>query len=544
MAGRQADRQAFLALDLGAESGRGVLGWFKPRDPGSTGFRLEMVEVRRFPNRPVRVLGHLYWDVLALFAEIKETIRQAAERADSLGLRVVSVGVDTWAVDFGLLDAEGHLLANPLHYRDGLTAGAMERAWERVPRRRIFERTGIQFLPFNTIYQLFALAEQKPGLLGQAKGLLMMGELFTYFLTGERCAEFTNVTTTQLLDAGEWPPAASGARFRINRPPWDDELLNALGLPANLLPQRLVWPGTVLGELLPEVHEECGLLAKKEQQPVRAVAVALHDTASAVAGIPLGEHEAPWDHAFLSSGTWSLLGLEVPDPVITEASLEAGLSNEGSASGHFLLLKNVAGLWLVQECRRAFAAAGQEYGYAELTEMARAAAPFRALIDPDWPEFARATAAGAAPMPERIRRYCEMTGQTPPATPGEIVRTCLESLALKYRWVLERLAAVTGRRRQEMRLHLVGGGSANSLLNRLTAEAANTTVLVGPQEATATGNLLLQAVAAGLYPDLTAARRDLAATIAPEVVSPDPDPATRAAWEAAYDSFLRFMTVF
>lgn len=541
--------QAFLAVDLGAESGRAFLGRFQAADRwgGDAAshqrfrFRLELDEVHHFPNRPVRVLGHLHWDVLSLFAEIKESLRLAARRCASLGFDLVSVAIDTWGVDFGLLDAEGRLLANPFHYRDILCDEAMAKAWQLIGRERIFDKTGIQFLPFNTVYQLFALAEKKPELLRSAQSLLMMGELFTYFLTGERFAEFTNVTTTQLLDANRWPSADSGSRFGMSRPPWDEELTDRLGIPTHLLPQRLVWPGTILGELLPEVQQECGLSAKTAGRPVRVVAVALHDTASAVAGIPLDEDETPWDSAFLSSGTWSLLGLEVPDPVITQASLAAGLSNEGSASGHFLLLKNVVGLWLVQECRRAFAAAGAEYDYGELTEMARAAPPLRSLVDPDWPEFLRATAAGAPPMPERIRRYCEKTGQPSPTSPGDIIRTCLESLALKYRWVLEQLAATTTRRLEAMRLHLVGGGSANSLLNQFTADAANITVVVGPREATAVGNILVQAVAAGLYPDLTAARHALAATFVPKVVTPTVDVTTRAAWDAAYDRFLRLM---
>jgi rhamnulokinase len=567
-------RQAFLAVDLGAESGRAFLGYFQSagRGDGSTaginchngqggqsnshrpGLRLELEEIHRFPNRPVRVLGHLYWDVLSLFAEIKESLRLAARHCDSLGLDLVSVAIDTWAVDFGLLDAEGHLLANPFHYRDVLTDGAMARAWQRIKCERIFDKTGIQFLPFNTIYQLFALSEKKPELLHSARSLLMMGELFTYFLTGERFAEFTNATTTQLLDARRWPPAGpnspagSSSRCRMAQPPWDYELTVPLGIPTNLLPQRLVWPGTVVGELLPEIQQEYGLAARstrtgRPMHPVRAVAVAVHDTASAVAGIPLDDNETPWDSAFLSSGTWSLLGFEVPDPVITPASLAAGLSNEGSASGHFLLLKNVAGLWLVQECRHAFAAAGCEYDYGELTEMARAATPFRSLIDPDWPEFGRATSAGAPPMPQRIRQYCEMTGQPSPASPGEIIRTCLESLALKYRLVLEKLAAVAGRRLDSLRLHLVGGGSANSLLNQFTADATDVTVVVGPREATVIGNILVQAVAAGLYPDLTAARHALATVFAPQVITPTIDATSRAAWDAAYNRFLQLVSL-
>ncbi|MBE3577602.1 MAG: rhamnulokinase [Limnochordales bacterium] len=545
-------RQAFLAIDLGAESGRAFLGYFQSAGRGERSVaRLELEEIHRFPNRPVRVLGHLHWDVLSLFAAIKESLRLAARRCDALGLDLVSVAIDTWGVDFGLLDGEGHLLANPFHYRDVISDGAMARAWQRIGRERIFEKTGIQFLPFNTIYQLFALAETKPQLLHSACSLLMMGELFTYFLTGERFAEFTNVTTTQLLDARRWPPAgptaASGEnpRFRITRPPWDDELTTALGIPTHLLPERLVWPGTFVGELLPEVREECGLdsstSGRGRPHPVRVVAAAVHDTASAVAGIPLDDDETPWDSAFLSSGTWSLLGLEVPDPVITPSSLAAGLSNEGSASGHFLLLKNVSGLWLVQECRRAFAAAGCEYSYCELTEMARAAAPFRSLVDPDWPEFAKATAAGAPPMPLRIRQYCELTDQPSPTSPGEIVRTCLESLALKYRWVLEQLAAVTGRRLQSLRLHLVGGGSANALLNQFTADAAHISVVVGPREATTVGNILVQAVAAGLYPDLLTARRNLTRAFEPQVITPTANAASRAEWEAAYNRFLQLI---
>ena len=444
---------AFLAIDLGAESGRAVLGRFD-------GDQITLEEVHRFPNTPVRLPDGLHWDVLRIVREVKDGIAKAARN----GWRIESLGVDAWGVDFALLDRDGCLISNPYHYRDPRTKGMEERAFDRMPKEEIYATTGIQFMPINTLYQLLAM-EGSP-LLQAAQTLLLIPDLINYWLTGEKACEFTAASTTQLCDA------QSGS--------WAHDLMEKMGFPAHVF-GRIIPPGTELGPLLPEVAEETGA---KEGLPVTAVAS--HDTASAVVAVPAeGEN-----FAYISSGTWSLIGMELPKPAIAPEGMRANFTNEGGFGGTTRFLKNVMGLWLLQECRRTWAREGRDYSYEELTRLAQAVPAAGPLLDPDHPAF-----LPPGDMPGRIRRFCRETRQRPPEEPGAVVRCVLESLALKYRWVLERAEEIT-RRRAEV-VHVVGGGVRNTLLCQLTADATRRPVRAGPMEATALGNLMVQAYARG-----------------------------------------------
>jgi rhamnulokinase len=448
----------YLAVDLGAESGRVLRGRFD-------GERVSLSEVHRFPNDPVRITSGLHWDALRIISEVKAGMREAATEAGGLE----SVGVDSWAVDFALLDREGVLLSNPYHYRDGRTEGMMERALERAPKEDIYRTTGIQFIPINTLYQLLSM-EGSP-ILDAADRLLMIPDLVNHWLTGERACEFTNATSTQLynLDAGEWA--------------WG--LIEKMGIPAGIFPE-IVPPATELGALLPEVADEVGL---STELPVTAVAS--HDTASAVVAVPARGD----DFAYISSGTWSLVGVEMPRPVTTPEAMRANFTNEGGFGGRTRLLKNVMGLWLLQECRRTWAREGKSYSYEELGRMAEGAPAFGPLVDPDHASF-----LSPGDMPARLRRFCEATGQEPPEEPGEVARCVFESLALKYRAALEQVRELSSK--PVGTVHIVGGGAQNALLCRLTADATGFPVLAGPVEATALGNVMVQAHAHGRVGDL------------------------------------------
>ena len=480
----------YLAIDLGAESGRAVLGVIE-------GDRLRVEEIHRFPNRPVRVFDHLYWDAFGLFREIKAAIGKAAgENA------IRSVGIDSWGVDFGLVTKSGTLVANPRHYRDPRTDGVMEKAFGIVPRREIFERTGIQFMGFNTLYQLLAVKEQEPGLLEAADRLLMIGELFTYLLTGRAVGEFTNATTTQVYDPRK------GA--------WSDELLAAFGLPRAIMPE-VVPPGTDLGPLLPAIADETGA------KGVRVVVPAVHDTDSAVAAVPAeGEN---W--AFISSGTWSLVGMETRAPIIDEESLKYNFTNEGGVAGTYRFLKNVMGLWLLQECRRSWAERGSALEYGEIAGMAAQAPAFTAFVDPDDAAFFRPDDA-----PAEIAAFCRRTGQEPPASVADTARCVFESLALKYRYVIERLERASGRKIDV--IHVVGGGSRNELLNQMTADATGKPVIAGPAESTSLGNLMMQAVGMGELAGVAQGR----ALVRRSVSLKEHRPKDTAAWDEAYGRFV------
>ena len=486
----------YLALDLGAESGRGLLGRFD-------GDRLSLEEVHRFPNGPVRMLDTIHWDVPRLFDEMKIALGKAASAHPELD----GVGVDTWGVDFGLVGRGDTLLGNPVHYRDPRTDGILDAAFRLVPKERIYEITGLQFLPINTAYQLLAMVQAGSPLLEVAETLLMMPDLFGWLLTGRRAGERTDASTTQLLD----PRDGS----------WSDELCRGLGLPRSILPE-LIDPGTELGPLRKSVADELGISG-----PITVLVPGTHDTASAVAAVPTrGTGTNPPDWCYISSGTWSLLGVEVPRPVINEATRAANFTNEGGVVGTTRLLKNIMGLWLVQECRRTWSRAGVEYSYDELIAKARAARPFATLVEPD-----DATFLAPGDMPARLAAFATRTGQPSPTDEGSFVRCALESLALKYRWAIERLEQILGTTIRA--IHVVGGGARNALLCQFTADACGIPVHAGPVEATAAGNVLLQAMARGRIASLAEARAIVAASFAVDTYEPQ----NIAAWDEAYGRF-------
>lgn len=480
----------FLAFDLGAESGRAIVGRLREDV-------LDIREVHRFPNEPVRQNGSLQWDILRLWLEM----RRSLERLD--GVRVDSLGVDTWGCDFALLGEHGTLLQNPYHYRDVRTDGIMQSVFKRVPAEEIYAITGIQFLPFNTLYQLYAACQATPKLIDASATLLTVPDLLNFWLTGTLSAEFTNATTTQFVDA----------RTRC----WAEELLVQLDIPTRLLPP-VVEAGTMLGQLRGDV---CGALAGT---PV--VAPACHDTGSAVASIAGGSHRA-----FLSSGTWSLLGTEVTAPIITKRSRELNFTNEGGVSGTTRLLKNIAGMWLLQACRRTWAGEGHAFDYDQLLTMARDDRhAFKVLFNPDHPGFLHPT-----DMVTAIADYCRETGQCAPDGPGGYTRAILESLAFKYRFVIDALGELTGHTIEE--IQIVGGGSRNRLLNQFTADATGCTVLAGPVEATALGNLALQMVGTGVVDSLDHARRIIERSFPAERFAP----ADSDRWDAQYRRFQQYL---
>ncbi len=490
----------YLALDLGAESGRGLVGRFD-------GELIELEEVHRFPNGPVRMAGTLYWDLPRLFDEIKVALRKASTAHPGLD----GVGVDTWGVDFGLIGRGGTLLGNPVHYRDARTEGMIEEALRRVPRERIYEITGLQFLPFNTVYQLLALRRSGSPLLEVAETLLMMPDLLGWLLTGRRAGERTIASTSQLLDP------------RLGT--WSDALCEGLELPRTILPE-LIEPGTELGPLLGSVAEEVG------SARLSVLAPASHDTASAVVAVPVSGSNpmGPPDWCYISSGTWSLLGVEVPAPIINAETMRHNFTNEGGVAGTTRLLKNIMGLWLVQESRRTWARAGRDLSYDELLPRAEAARPFAALVDPDDTSF-----LAPGDMPARLAAFCTRTGQSPPGDEGAFVRCALESLALKYRWAIERLEAILGTTIRT--IHVVGGGSQNALLCQFTADACGRAVVAGPVEATAVGNVLMQATARGRIATLADARAVVARSFPVRTY----EPRDASTWDDAAGRFATLM---
>jgi rhamnulokinase len=488
--------QVYLAIDLGAESGRVMAGRW-------TGKRMLLEEVHRFANGPVWLGESLRWDLLRLWQEIQHGLGLAARQH---GRRVVSVGADTWGVDYVLMSRKGELLGLPYAYRDARTQGEMERVFRKVPRARLFEQTGLQFLPFNTLFQLLAHQRQHPEVMATAHRLLFIPDFVHWALCGSEVAEFTIASTSQCLDAQQRT--------------WAVGLLKKLGLPVKLLPE-IVPPGTRLGRVRASVAARIGL------DGWEVVAPPAHDTASAVAAVPTTDTgKLTW--AYISSGTWSLMGVEVTRPVLTSRALEVNITNEGGVDGTYRLLKNIMGLWLVQQCRKAFEARGRSFTYPELVQRAGEAAPLRSLVNPDDPRF-----LNPPDMPRAIQEFCQETGQPVPRTEGELVRCAFESLALRYRQVLGWLEELLGRRLEV--IHIVGGGSQNRLLNQFTADACQRPVVTGPAEATAMGNVLTQMRARGELKSLAEMR---------EVVRKSTDlgeyePRQAAAWEEAYARFQK-----
>jgi len=449
---------SYLAFDLGAGSGRAMLGRYD-------GDRLSLEELARFPNAPVDQDGSLRWDVDRLWAHVRGGLARAAPA------RPASIGVDTWGCDYALIRAEGTLVERPYCYRDRRTDGVMDEVFARVPAAQIYAKTGIQFLPFNTLYQLYAARTRTPEALDAAATLLTIPDLLNFHLTGRRTAEFTNATTTQCVDA-------------MSRT-WATDLLEDLDMPTRLLAE-IVEPATPVGTVQPSAD---GDLAGT---PV--VAPACHDTGSAVASIAAGGTTA-----FLSSGTWSLLGTELDAPLVTSEARVANFTNEGGVAGTTRLLKNIGGLWLLESCRREWAERGLPTDYEALLAAATTARPFRSLVDPDAREFLHPPR-----MTEALAAWCRRRGQPEPGEPAAVARAVLESLAFKYRSVLESLEQLTGRAVTTIRV--IGGGAQNRLLNQFTANATGRAVVAGPVEATALGNIGVQMLATGAVGSLAEAR--------------------------------------
>ena len=483
-------KSCYLAVDLGASSGRVLAGLLENG-------KLELSELHRFWNGAVEKEDGLHWDLDRLLTDIKTGLRNGFQ---TYGESVRSIGIDTWAVDYGLLDAGNRLLNQPFHYRDPRTETMMQRVFDLVPKDEIYRRTGLQFLPFNTIYQLYSEVQSGRPALQDAERFLMIPDLLNFFLTGRAANEYTNATTTQLFHAG--------------RRTWDVELIRRLGLPEKLFGE-IVEPGTVLGPLTPEMEKELGGSAA-------VVAVGSHDTASAVAAAPLGSS----DCAYLSSGTWSLMGLEEAAPIITDESARHEITNEGGVCHTIRFLKNITGLWLIQECRRNWAEQGEEMHFAQLESLAMNAEPFTAFINPDAPEFAQ-----PCDMPAAIQAFCKKTDQRIPETKGDITRVIYESLAMRYRTVFQTLEQLHGRRLEA--LHIVGGGCKDGMLNQFAADALNRPVLTGPVEATAAGNLLMQMMACGEIGSLAEGRRMISASFDMQTLQPK-NPAN---WDAAFERF-------
>jgi rhamnulokinase len=460
----------FAAADLGASSGRLMLGRWD-------GSRFELEEAHRFANGGVTIADGLYWDVLGIWSELQHGLKRLSARTTGT---LASIGVDGWGVDFALLDAQGKLIGNPRHYRDKRTAGVPGQVFQRVAEREVFARTGVASMAINTLFQLFAMHQSDDPQLAIAEKLLMIPDLFHYFLCGEKGVEYTEATTTQMYSPLE------GA--------WRHDLLRALEVPARILPE-VIAPGTNLGRARPAVVAESGF-----SRPFQVIAVASHDTASAFAATP-GMDDCS---VFLSCGTWSLMGVQIAEPNLSDMAFALGFTNEGTINGMTLLLKNMTGLWLIQQCQERWKKEGKNLSWEAVVANASAAEPFQLIVDPDAEEF-------LAPenMPEAIRHFCIASQQRAPETLGEMARCCFEGLSLKYRSVVEKLELLTGRHLGTIRI--VGGGCHNDFLCQMTADVCRRDVVAGPAEASALGNLLVQAVATGHLKNIDEGRAAIAA---------------------------------
>lgn len=487
--------KAYLAIDMGASSGRHVVGRFDGR-------ALRLEEVYRFDNGPVDVAGSLHWDLLAQWTHVRQGLRAAASR---FGNVISSVGVDTWGVDFGLLGRGDVLLGNPYHYRDSRTNGLMEKAFAAVPRGEIFRHSGLQFMQFNSLYQLWAMRRSNSPLLEVAESWLMMPDLFHWLMTGQKCNEFTNATTSQFYN-----PVKGG---------WATELLEKFDLPAKILGE-IVPPGTRLGPLRESVASDTGLKAD-------VILPGTHDTASAVMAVPAASRpgQRP-DWCYVSLGTWALMGVETPQPLVNDQVLQLNFTNEGGVGNTFRLLKNISGLWLVQECRRVWNQAGRGWDWEDLNRLSAAAKPLVSFINPDDQAF-------LAPenMPEAIRQYSRRTGQTVPDSEGAVLRCALDSIALKFRQVFSMCEELVGGRIET--IHIVGGGTKNRQLCQAAADACGRAVVTGPVEATAIGNIMMQAVASGDVGSIAEAREVIRNSFPVERYEPQ----NTAAWDEAYEKF-------
>lgn len=471
----------YIAVDLGAESGRVMLAALENE-------KFTLRQAHRFPNGPVKEGDTLRWDVKRLMGEITVGIKAAMDEAGT----VAGLGLDTWGVDFGLMDADGNVLEKPYHYRDSRTEGMIDEACRMVGKWEIYANTGIQFMPFNTLYQLLGCKRRTPEPLANAKQLLLMPNLLMTLLGARPCAEYTIASTSQMMD--------------MHTGQWSQKLLSALDLPIEILPE-VVNPGRQIGQLNPAIAQN------KDGSAIPIFTVGTHDTASAVAAVP-ATAQHPW--AYLSSGTWSLMGIETPQPAIDKKTFDYALTNEGGVENTIRLLKNIMGLWLVQECRRHWETEGQTLDYATIADMATAAKPFTAWIDPDDMTF-----FAPGEMPHKINAFLTQTEQTPIQDKGQMIRVILESLAVRYRQVLRMLEDVSGQTLET--LHIIGGGTQNELLNQLTADATGKTVVTGPVEATVLGNVLIQAKACGQIRSLAHGRKIIADSFPTTTYTPRPD---------------------
>jgi rhamnulokinase/L-fuculokinase len=479
-----------LAIDLGASSGRGIVGSFD-------GQKLSIQEIHRFSNDPVILCGRMHWDILRIFHEIKQAIRKTV--LDGHAIR--SIGIDTWGVDYALLDEHGKMLANPYHYRDARTEGIVSYVGRFFAPEELYRATGIQCMNFNTVFQLAADLRDDPKMVENAARMLNIPDLLNYFLTGNMANEYTILSTGALLNAHQRDYAK--------------DIIAKAGIPEGLFGE-IVQPGTSMGKLLAQVQGEVG------KTDAEVLTVASHDTASAVIAVPTQEKE----FLFISSGTWSLMGTELDEPKINAETEKYNFTNEGGVNNTIRFLKNIMGLWLIQESRRQWRREGKEYSFAELESLAKEAKPFQCFIDPDDPTF-----VAPGDLPARVREFCKKTGQYVPETVGEIMRCIYESLALKYRYTAEVIGKLTGIKPRV--IHVVGGGTKDTFLSQMTADACKIPVCAGPEEATAIGNLLVQLMAAGEAKDLSEARAIVAASFATKHYTPQ----NTDAWDAAYQTF-------
>jgi len=488
------NKKTFLAIDLGASGGKAVAGTFD-------GENLLIEEVNRFPNLPAEINGHLHWDALRIHNDILNSIEKAIDKfKDSL----ISVGIDTWGVDFGLLDDKGYLLGNPFHYRDSLTNGIIGETTQKVSKERIFELTGAHFEPFNTLFQILAMKKYDLSYIRNAKYLLMMPSLFTYFLTGKITCEFTIATTTQI--------------FNPIKREWSKELMKEFEIP-DILPE-IYQPGIIIGKTLKSISNSIG-------KELDIVLPASHDSGSAVAAVPIFENE---NSMCISSGTWCISGVEVKDPITDNRVLKYNFTNEGCLGGNYRLLKNVSGLWFVQKCLETWKEEDETLDYSKLTQMAIAAEPLKNFIDPNDLRF-----LNPPDMPSEIVAYCRETSQPLPETKGEILRCALQGIALRMKWVVEKLEELTNRRIEAIRI--VGGGVRNELFCQLIADATDRVVYAGPIEATSLGNILAQMIATNEIKDVFEGREIIRRSFEIKKYEPSKD----ERWLILYDKFLEFM---
>lgn len=487
------ESKRILAFDFGASSGRAILATYD-------GTRIQMEEIHRFSNDPVTVNGVFYWDILRLYHEIKQGITKAVHAGG-----FDAIGIDTWGVDFGLIDEKGQLLGNPIHYRDTRTVGIPEKLYEKIPAAELYRRTGIQLVNLNTLFQVYSLVLNEPEQLERADKMLFIPDLFAYFLTGVQRAEFSIASTSQMLD-----PITHD---------WNYSLLEELNFPTRLLPP-VCDTGSTYGLLRDELCEELGC------PKVPVIAVATHDTASAVASVPTQEK----DFIYISCGTWSLFGTELDQPVINDKSYTFNLTNEGGINRTVRFLKNIIGLWLIQESRRQWIREGAQVSYADLEREAVACKPFACFIDPDDARF-----GVPGNLPRRVQEFCAETGQYVPQTRGEIMRCIYESIAMKYRYTFRAVREVTNK--EYAAIHMIGGGTKDRLLCQMTADSCNIPVIAGPIEATAMGNVAVQLMALGAFSDLKEVRRAVAASEDPKHYAPE----NAAAYDEAYERFVRIL---